>query len=305
MERMNELISLNSFQGLNMIKKAEYIKIENQSDKIWGFIRFIRPEIIILGIVCVFIGALVSGSDLFSFELLFGMSAVFCIGAGCHPFNDYFDYEIDKIAHPKRPLPSGVFKPISGLYMGLIFFAMSFVFSSLINIYCFSINLIGIALIFFYEASLKNKGLGGNIVVAFTVALSFIYGGAIAGDFFKPIFFALVTFFIFLGREIIMDVRDFEGDKKTRVTLPSIIGKKFAVYFASVLIVISIILLFVPYFYGLFNIWYELLAIPLALFTIYSTSLSLFDLNNVGKTAEMLRITMILGLILFIIAIFL
>jgi len=208
------------------------------------------------------------------------MSAVFCIGAGCHPFNDYFDYEIDKISHPNRPLPLGLFKPISGMYI------------------------LGISLIFFYESSLKNRGLVGNIFVAFTVSLSFIYGGAIVGDLFKPIFFTLITFFIFFGREIIMDVRDFEGDKKTRVTLPLIIGKKFAVYLASVMVIISMIILFIPYFYGLFSIWYELLAIPLALFTIYAISLSLFDLRNVSKTAEMLRITMILGLILFIIAIF-
>ena len=279
--------------------------MEDHKKKIWGFIKFIRPEIIILGIVCVFIGALISGSDLFSFNLLLGMSAVFCIGAGCHPFNDYFDFEIDKIVHPKRPLPLGLFKPISGLYIGFIFFVISLVLSSLINIYCFSINLIGIILIFFYETSLKNKGLGGNILVAFTVSLSFMYGGAIAGDFFKPIFFTLITFFIFFGREIIMDIRDFEGDKKTRVTLPLIIGKKFVVYLASFMISISIILLFVPYFFGLFSIWYVLLTIPLALFTIYSTTLSIFDLKNVCKTAELLRITMILGLILFIIAIFL
>ena len=105
-----------------MIKKKRYIKIENLSDKILGFIRFIRPEIIILGIVCVYIGALVAGSDLISFELLLGMLSVFCIGAGCHPFNDYFDYEIYKISHPKRPLPLGLFKPVSGIFIGFIFF---------------------------------------------------------------------------------------------------------------------------------------------------------------------------------------
>ena len=32
---------------------------------------------------------------------------MFCMGAGCHPFNDYFDYEVDKINHPNRPLPQG------------------------------------------------------------------------------------------------------------------------------------------------------------------------------------------------------
>jgi geranylgeranylglycerol-phosphate geranylgeranyltransferase len=233
------------------------------------------------------------------------MAAVFCIGAGCHPLNDYFDYEVDKISHPKRPLPSGLFKPITAVYMSLIFFLISLMLSSFISIFCFSINLIGIVLIFFYELSLKNKGVSGNIIVAFTVALSFNYGGAVVGDFFKPTFFTLITFFVFFGREIIMDVRDFEGDKQTRVTLPVQIGKKKAVYLGSGMVVISGILLFVPFFYGLFGIWYELLAIPVALFTIYAVSLSIFDLKNVGKTAEMLRISMILGLILFIIGIFL
>lgn len=259
----------------------------------------------ILGIICVYIGALVAGSELYSFELLLGMLTVFFIGAGCHPFNDYFDYEIDKISHPTRPLPSGIFKPIYGLYIGLIFFAISLVLSSLINIFCFSINLIGIILIFLYETSLKNKGLIGNIIVAFGVSLSFIYGGAIVGDLFKPTFFSLITFFVFFGREIIMDVRDFEGDKKTRVTLPLIIGKKYSMYLASIMIIISIIIFFVPFFIGLFSIVYVLLAIPLALFTIYAIFISFIDLKNVGKTAEMLRITMIIGLILFIVAIFL
>jgi len=230
---------------------------------------------------------------------------VFCIGAGCHPLNDYFDYEVDKINHPKRPLPSGLFKPITAVYMSLILFSLSLVLSAFINIYCFSINLLGIALIFFYELSLKNKGLGGNMLVAFTAAISFNYGGAIVGDVFKPIFFTLIAFFIFFGREIIMDVRDFDGDKYTRATLPILIGKKKAVYFASVMVTISVILLFMPFFYGLFKIWFELLAIPVALFAIYTVSLSIYDLKNVGKTAEMLRITMILGLILIVLGIFL
>jgi geranylgeranylglycerol-phosphate geranylgeranyltransferase len=232
------------------------------------------------------------------------MAAVFFIGAGCHPFNDYFDYEIDKISHPKRPLPLGVFKRKTGIYMGVIFFVLSIVLSSLINLFCLSINIIGIVLILLYESSLKNKGLGGNLLVAFTVSLSFNYGGAIAGDVFKPIFFTLITFFIFFGREIMMDVRDFEGDKKTRVTLPAVIGKKMAVYLSSVMVVISMILLFVPFFKGLFSIWYGLLAIPLSIFTIYALSLSIINLEKVGRTAEMLRLTMILGLILFIVGIF-
>jgi geranylgeranylglycerol-phosphate geranylgeranyltransferase len=233
------------------------------------------------------------------------MAAVFCIGAGCHPLNDYLDYEVDKIVHPSRPLPSGLFAPISALYMSLILFLISVVLSWFINIFCFTLNLIGIGLVFVYELSFKNKGLIGNMLVAFTAALSFNYGGAIVGDIFKPTIFTLMAFFIFFGREIIMDVRDFEGDKQTRVTLPAKIGKKKAVYVGCGMIAVSLVLLFVPFFYGLFDIWYGLLAIPLALFTVYILSLPIVDLKNVGKTAEMLRITMILGLLLIITGIFL
>ncbi len=278
--------------------------IEKYSSKIYGFFRFIRPEIIILGVACVYIGALVAGSEPLSLELILGMIAIFFIGAGCHPFNDYFDYEIDKINHPTRPLPSGVFKRISGLYIGLILFGISVFLSLLINIFCFAIMLVIIMLTFFYESYVKNKGVLGNFLVAFTVSLAFIYGGAIAIDFLKPLFFSLVTFFVFFGREIILDVRDFEGDKKTRNTLPLIIGEKRSIYFGSALVIISGILLVIPFFYGFFSIWYGIMAIPLILFTLYSLSLSFLDFKNVGKTTEMLRISMIFGLVLFIIAIY-
>lgn len=274
------------------------------SGKIYGFLRFIRPEIIILGVVCVYIGALVAGSELISFKLFLGMIAMFCMGAGCHPFNDYFDYEIDKINHPTRPLPSGTFKRISGLYMGLILFTISIVLSLLINIYCFAIILIIIILTFIYESYIKNKGVFGNFLVAFTVSLAFIYGGAIVFDFLKPLFFTVVTFFVFFGREIILDVRDFEGDKKTRKTLPLIIGEKKSIYFGSALAMVSAMLLFIPFINGLYSIWYGLLAIPLTLFTLYGLSLSFFNIKNAGKTTEMLRLSMIFGLILFIIAIY-
>ena len=281
-----------------------FILKEKTLSKIFGFLRFIRPEIIILGVVCVYVGALAGGSEPLSLKLILGMMAMFCIGAGCHPFNDYFDYEIDKINHPTRPLPSGIFKPISGLYMGLILFAISVVLSLLINIFCFALMLVAIILTFFYESYLKNKGFLGNFLVAFTVSLSFIYGGAIVLNFLQPLFFSFVTFFIFFGREIILDVRDFEGDKKTRRTLPLIIGEKKSIYFGSAMVILSVMCLFIPFFYGLYSLWYGLMAIPLTIFTIYALSLSFLDLKNSGKTTEMLRVSMIFGLILFFIAIY-
>jgi geranylgeranylglycerol-phosphate geranylgeranyltransferase len=274
--------------------------------KIWYFIRLLRPEISFLSIICVYIGAIVSLSDYYSTDLILGMLAIFFIAAGCHPVNDYFDYEIDKVNHPNRPLPAGIFKPINSLYFGIFFFMISLVLSYLINILCFSIVVIGIFLIFSYELSLKNKVLIGNIVVAFTVALSFIYGGAIVNNPVKPIFFTLIAFFIFLGREIIMDIRDFKGDQKKRVTLPLKIGMKSALYIANSVIIFSMVLLFLPFFLNMFtSILYVFLAMFIVLITAYGIILSLLDVKNAGKTSEILRISMVMGLILFLIARFL
>jgi geranylgeranylglycerol-phosphate geranylgeranyltransferase len=271
--------------------------------KIWGFIRLLRPEISIFGMLCVYIGSIASGSVLLSTELIYGMVAVFFIGAGSMPFNDYFDWEIDKLNHPNRPLSSGIFKPIFGLQIGIIFFIIGLILSLLINYLCFIIATIAIFLIIIYEIAYKNKTFIGNIIVAFTTAISFTYGGAIIGELIKPTFFTLISFLIFLAREIIMDVRDFEGDKITRITLPIRVGRKPAAYFASILIIISMILLFLPSYLGIFsNNWYIYSAVPVALITVYSIIILYKNINNAGKTSNILRITMAAGLIIFIIA---
>ncbi len=270
--------------------------------KIWGIIRLLRPEISLFGMLCVYIGSIASGSKLFSYDLVYGMLAVFFIGAGSMPFNDYFDWEIDKLNHPNRPLSTGLFKPIFGLQLGIIFFIIGLILSYLINYLCFFIGLFAIILIIIYEIAYKNKAFIGNIIVAFTTAISFTYGGAIIGDLIKPTFFTLISFLIFLAREVIMDIRDFEGDKITRITLPIKIGRKPAVHLASILILMAMIMLFLPNYLGIFNNWYILFALPVALITLYSIIILYKDINNAGKTSNILRISMAAGLIIFILA---
>jgi geranylgeranylglycerol-phosphate geranylgeranyltransferase len=274
------------------------IKIE----KIIGFIKLLRPEISIFGILCVYIGAIASGSVFYSNEIIYGMLAVFFIGAGSMPFNDYFDWEIDKLNHPKRPIASGLFKPIFGLYVGVVFFIFGLILSYLINMICFGIASIAVFLIIIYEVIYKNKAFIGNIIVAFTTAISFTYGGAIQGELIKPTFFTIISFLIFLGREIIMDVRDFEGDKITRITLPIRLGRRPAAYLGSILIILSMILFFLPAYLGIFRYWYLFFAIPVAIITIYSVFILYIDVNNAGKTSNILRISMAAGLIIFIVA---
>ena len=53
-------------------------------EKIWGLIRILRPEISIFGMLCVYIGAIASGSDLINYDIIMGMLAVFFIFIGVY-----------------------------------------------------------------------------------------------------------------------------------------------------------------------------------------------------------------------------
>ena len=270
------------------------------TEKIKAMIKIIRPEITLLGLFTVYVGALAADSTLFSTKIFLAMLAVFSIAAGSQPFNDYFDYEIDKIIHPNRPLQKGILKPKTALYMGIILFLIGLFISLFINIQVVLFSIIGVTLVVLYELVSKKTGFLGNFVVAFTTSISFMYGGAAVGNLLTPTFYALVAFFIFLGREILLDVRDYEGDKKTRITLPVRIGRKKASYLGNLSLFTSIFLLFIPGFFIFTNTWYLILITPIVLTTFYSAVIPLIDVENSARATDVLRFSMLEGIIVFI-----
>jgi geranylgeranylglycerol-phosphate geranylgeranyltransferase len=272
----------------------------NSKKKIIALIKLIRPEVTPLAFFTVYIGALAGGSPLFSVPVFLAMFAIFFIAAASSPFNDYFDYEIDKIIHPNRALPLGLIQPKTALYMGITLFSMGIIISIFVNLQVFFFSIFGVTLIVLYEIVTKKLGLLGNFVVAFTVSISFMYGGAAVGDLLKPAFYTIVSFFILFGREILLDVRDFEGDKKTRKTLPGRIGKKNAAYIGVLCLFVSIFLFFYPGYFVFNNIWYLILIIPVLITTIYSAILPLLEVENSARTTDVLRFTMVEVIVVFI-----
>jgi len=80
--------------------------------KILGFIRIIRPINGLMMSLAVFIGAWLTIKDPLSptvlHKILLGAMTAFTLTGAS--INDYWDYEIDKINEPHRPLPSGIIK---------------------------------------------------------------------------------------------------------------------------------------------------------------------------------------------------
>jgi 4-hydroxybenzoate polyprenyltransferase len=104
-----------------------------------------------------------------------------------------------------------------------------------------------------------------------------------------------------LGREILKDVSDVEGDKDHRFTLPMKIGSKQATIIGCIFLVIALILSPAPYFWKISSIIYLVMLSPAIIVGSYGLFLSIIDTNNASKATDLTRTSAGLFLIAFII----
>ena len=270
-------------------------------DKIKSLILSMRFKTTPLGVICVYVGGLVAGAQYNSLNLFLAMLSTLFIGSSAQTINDYFDWNIDKINHPERPIPKGILKPNEMLYFSIILFLIGFIISIFINLLCVLIVVFSLIMLILYEKYLKNIGITGNITVGFISALSFTYGGAAVGNPFASILLSAIAFFLFTGRETLKDVQDVKGDVLSRSTLPMKIGEKNAAIVGSVFLIIALLITPLPYLLGQLRIGYLLFITIVDLICIYAIIETLKDLRNTERTVSLLRIASAIGIIAIII----
>ncbi|NRD19900.1 geranylgeranylglycerol-phosphate geranylgeranyltransferase [Winogradskyella eckloniae] len=206
----------------------------------------------------------------FNFFLL--VLATLLIAAGGYVINDINDIETDKINKPNQLL---VTKNISekdaySLFMALNILGVGLGFYLTYGIGktgFFAIFFVASALLYIYSTSLKQIAVVGNVVVSIVVALSILLVGifelippmnasneAVQTTFINIIKdYAIFAFLINLVREMVKDIEDIEGDKKTEIqTLPVLLGKAKAnkiVFFISLLPILSIVYYVITYLF--------------------------------------------------------
>lgn len=178
-------------------------------------------------------GVLTTLND-FNFFLL--VIATVCIAAGGYVINDVYDIETDKINKPDRLIINKYIseKNASTLFMILtiIGVGLGFYLSNGINKPgFFAIFIIASALLYVYSSFLKQIAIVGNIIVSLVVGLSIIligvfelipavpYGNKDVQFTFLKIIrdYAIFAFMISLIREMVKDIEDIDGDRKSVV----------------------------------------------------------------------------------------
>jgi geranylgeranylglycerol-phosphate geranylgeranyltransferase len=264
------------------------------------YIEIIRLNICFLAIFGLIVGLLLVKIpiNLWIFPIL----AVFLITASGNVINDYFDYRIDKINRPERPLPAGKISSKEALALYLALASLGLIISFLISFNFFFLALFNSALVFLYSKKLKRTLLG-NAVDSWLACSVFI----------APLFIlskiklsspatalAIIAFFGNYGREVLKDVEDVKGDKiRGAKTVPIVLGNIKATILGKVLVFVASILLFLPYILGFFSQIYFIFAIFLFLFSLY-----VIKIENVKKVQKMLKVLMFLVILSFLVSLF-
>ena len=219
------------------------------------YITLIRPINFIITMLSIFVACLLSGGT--GAQMLFMVFASLggaFIGSGGMVINDIFDIEIDRINKPDRPLPSGAVAKYDALmfYGGLTGFGL--IMSAYTTRPAFIIAFIAVPMIVMYSKVFKGTPLIGNIVVGALTGLAFIFGGAAVGNIRQAIIPALFAFLINVGREVIKDMEDVEGDSKHgAATLPVVYGLKNAAIIATMFLVFVVVSTIVPFVIGIYG----------------------------------------------------
>lgn len=190
--------------------------------------------------------------------VLIASVCAFLICAAGNIHNDVCDVAIDKVVHPQRMLPSG---QVSMAVAGWV--ALSFSIIGLILAGCFGTGLLLLVasiaiLLYLYNIQIKHWPFVSNLLVGLIAGGTFLVGGIVndpeeAFLLPGPLIPAMFGVLLHLGRELVKDIADLEGDAVAGMrTVPSLIGVRPTLVIVSLLGVALAVALYLPYA----NEWY-------------------------------------------------
>ena len=289
----------------------------HMSGKVRAFLELMRLKNVFLAAITVPLGAHFAIGDEWFSEYLIEvvvqtLAVVFFIGAG-NTMNDIKDSDIDKTAHPNRPIPSQRVSISDAkkftwllwiLSISCVIFGVLRLHNNDMQWYpLVAIYVLAVALMMSYDHGPKTKdsGLIGNISISVMVGAVILYGASSVSSIDSTLVWwtASVVFFTNLAREIVKDCQDMEADEGIRNTLPMSFGLQNSRMSAYVIIMASLVCLYMPYWKGPFEFGQIFFQIP-AILTLITLNRPLYEGKD-ALVAGRIRIAMLLGLIGFII----
>ena len=273
-----------------------------------GLLDLMRPVNCAMIGFAVIVGAFVSRPPSVSpYQLAFGFLTGLFICAYSMAVNDIFDLEVDRVNRPDRPIPGGrvSVRDATRLSYGVLAIGLACSILSLVPL-AVVIAAAYAALCWIYNSRAKKTGLGGNLIVASSLAIPFIYGGAVSGGSIAGsllLMMALTAFFSGVGREVVKAMADVEGDAKRNVnSVARMRGLRYAAMVGATFFLLAVLTSWVPLLTGLANRVYTYgVIIPDAVFAYLALAILLRSgPDNAYRVKRVALAGMTVGLLVFI-----
>ena len=135
--------------------------------------------------------------------------------------NDWYDRHVDAINEPDRPIPSGRIPGRWGLYIAIVWTALSLLLATMLGTWGFVAAIVGLVLAWAYSAPpirLKQNGWWGNAACGLCYeGLPWFTGAAVMSASVPDWRIVLIALLYSVGAHGIMTLNDFksvEGDKR-------------------------------------------------------------------------------------------
>jgi len=241
-----------------------------------------------------------SASALSTPALLAALAAFLICGAG-NTINDYYDYEIDLVNAPARPIPSGAMSLGSAHAYALLLFATGIIVSTPINLPALAIALFNSILLYLYAKRIKRAGgLAKNLTVSYLVASPFFFGGVAVESPYQPLFLSFVAFTVNTAREVVKDIEDYEGDAGYLQSLPVRYGFTISGLLATLFLAAALALSIIPYYAGMVTVLYLPFISAADILVLYSALAMLRSpAESAGRVQRLIKAAMLLALLGF------
>jgi geranylgeranylglycerol-phosphate geranylgeranyltransferase len=244
--------------------------------KISVLIEMSRPHGMITPLCACFTGLYLAGAGFPSLADAAGAFAIIMfIWFGGVILNDYYDFDVDSITDPHRPLPSGRITRKEALVAAIAFLSAAIIWSALGSMSLLVATIILVILAVLYNSTLKKMGLIGSFSFGLIEGLFFAVGVLTAGTFTQlTLLVAVSIILLHTSVNITGAIKDIEGDKKIgNMTVPVKYGidttAKLTLFFLSFSFIVAIL----PGFLNLLNLRYLPVLLITCLWLITSTVL--------------------------------
>lgn len=207
-------------------------------------LQLMRPANALTAAVAAYVGALLAGADWVPARAVgAAMLAAFAFAAAGNVRNDLGDVDIDRVAHPARPLARGAVGLREARDLSVALYLLALGCGLLVSWWGALLVVAAVPVMEAYERWGKARGLPGNLLVALLTAAPFILGSLATGAV-PPVVLvvAALAALATAGREVLKDVEDMDADRARRVTLPMRVGARRAAVVAAVFLALAVLL---------------------------------------------------------------